>query len=44
MSAGKMDSLNVDGIVTHQLPLEKHLDGIEMVHAGRNFINVLLRP
>src|SRR2546423_824880 len=36
--------LNVDGIVTHQLPLEQYLDGIHMVHTGHESIKVLLRP
>lgn len=36
--------LKTDGIVTHQLPLEKYLEGIEMVHSGRDSIKVMLRP
>ncbi len=36
--------LNVDGIVTHQLPLDRYLEGFEMVHAGTESIKVLLRP
>lgn len=36
--------LNVDGIVTHQLPLEQYLDGIQMVHSGIESIKVLLMP
>ena len=36
--------LQVDGIVTHQLPLERYLVGIEMVHSGAESIKVLLRP
>lgn len=36
--------LRVDGIVTHQLPLDDYLSGIHMVHAGRDSIKVLLRP
>ena len=36
--------LNVDGIVTHQLPLEQYLDGLHMVTAGSESIKVLLRP
>ena len=36
--------LKVDGIVTHQLPLERYLDGIHMVHGGKDSIKVLLRP
>jgi threonine dehydrogenase-like Zn-dependent dehydrogenase len=36
--------LKVDGIVTHQLPLERYLEGFEMVHAGVESIKVLLRP
>src|SRR5262249_39396539 len=36
--------LNVDGIVTHELPLEKYQEGIEKVYAGSDSIKVLLRP
>jgi threonine dehydrogenase-like Zn-dependent dehydrogenase len=36
--------LNVDGIVTHELPLEQYLDGIHLVHGGKDSIKVLLRP
>jgi len=36
--------LKVDGIVTHQLPLDKYLDGLHMVHSGKSSIKVLLRP
>lgn len=36
--------LHVDGIVTHQLPLEKYLDGFHMVHSGTESLKVLLRP
>ena len=36
--------LKVDGIVTHELPLEGYLAGIEMVHSGTELIKVLLRP
>jgi threonine dehydrogenase-like Zn-dependent dehydrogenase len=36
--------LNVGGIVTHQLPLEEYLAGIQMVHSGSESIKVLLRP
>lgn len=36
--------LSVEGIVTHQLPLERYLDGFHMVHSGKNSIKVLLRP
>ncbi len=36
--------LKTDGIVTHQLPLERYLDGIELVRSGRDSIKVLLRP
>jgi threonine dehydrogenase-like Zn-dependent dehydrogenase len=36
--------LNVDGIVTHQLPLDRYLDGLHMVHSGQSSIKVLLRP
>jgi erythritol/L-threitol dehydrogenase len=36
--------LKVDGIVTHELPLEQYLEGIHMVHAGTESIKVLLRP
>jgi threonine dehydrogenase-like Zn-dependent dehydrogenase len=36
--------LPVEGIVTHQLPLEQYLEGIRMVHSGRDSIKVLLRP
>lgn len=36
--------LKVDGIVTHQLPLDDYLDGFHMVHDGRDSIKVLLRP
>ncbi len=36
--------LKVDGIVTHQLPLENYLDGIHKVHSGKESIKVLLRP
>ena len=36
--------LKVDGMVTHQLPLERFREGIELVHAGKDSIKVLLRP
>lgn len=36
--------LKVDGIVTHQLPLDQYLNGIQMVAAGTESIKVLLRP
>jgi threonine dehydrogenase-like Zn-dependent dehydrogenase len=36
--------LKVDGIVTHQLMLEEYLDGIHLVHDGKNSIKVLLKP
>lgn len=36
--------LKVDGIVTHQIPLEKYEEGIQMVAGGKNSIKVLLRP
>ncbi len=36
--------LNVEGIVTHQLPLESYLEGIHLVHSGKESIKVLLRP
>ena len=36
--------LKTEGIVTHELPLERFLEGIHLVHAGRNSIKVLLRP
>ncbi len=36
--------LKVDGIVTHELPLEGYLEGIRMVEAGKDSIKVLLRP
>ncbi len=36
--------LKVDGIVTHQLPLERYLEGFHQVHSGRDSIKVLLRP
>jgi threonine dehydrogenase-like Zn-dependent dehydrogenase len=36
--------LNVQGIVTHQLPLESYLDGFHLVNAGLDSIKVLLRP
>ena len=36
--------LNVDGIVTHELPLESYLEGFHMVQSGKDSIKVLLRP
>lgn len=36
--------LDVEGIVTHRLPLERYLDGIHQVHDGKDSIKVLLRP
>jgi erythritol/L-threitol dehydrogenase len=36
--------INVEGIVTHQLPLEHYLDGFHLVNAGLDSIKVLLRP
>jgi len=30
--------------VTHQIPLEKYEEGIQMVAGGQNSIKVLLRP
>jgi threonine dehydrogenase-like Zn-dependent dehydrogenase len=36
--------LNVEGMVTHQLPLERYAEGIQMVALGKNSIKVLLRP
>jgi threonine dehydrogenase-like Zn-dependent dehydrogenase len=36
--------LNVEGIVTHQLPMEKYREGIQLVIDARNSIKVLLRP
>ncbi len=36
--------LKVDGIVTHQLPLEAFREGIEMVHTAAHSIKVLLLP
>ena len=36
--------LKVEGIVTHRLPLEDYLEGIHLVHAGKDSIKVLLRP
>jgi threonine dehydrogenase-like Zn-dependent dehydrogenase len=36
--------LDVEGIVTHELPLEEYLEGIHLVHAGKDSIKVLLRP
>lgn len=36
--------LKVDGIVTHQLPLERYQEGIDLVASGRDSIKVLLRP
>lgn len=36
--------LKTTGIVTHQLPLERFQDGIELVHSARESIKVLLRP
>lgn len=36
--------LKVDGIVTHELPLEDYLNGFHMVHDGRQSIKVLLKP
>lgn len=36
--------LKVDGMVTHQLPMEQYLDGIHKVHDGKHSIKVLLRP
>jgi len=36
--------LRVDGIVTHELPLDDYLDGIHRVHSGKDSIKVLLRP
>lgn len=36
--------LKVNGIVTHSLPLEQYLDGIQMVLSGKSSIKVLLRP
>jgi len=36
--------INVEPIITHQLPLEKYLEGIEMVHSGTASIKVLLVP
>ncbi len=36
--------LNVDGMVTHKLPLESYLEGFHMVHNSTNSIKVLLEP
>ncbi len=36
--------LKVDGIVTHQLPLEGFQEGIDLVASGQESIKVLLRP
>jgi len=36
--------LRTDGIVTHELPLEEHARGFDMVHSGADSIKVLLRP
>jgi len=36
--------LKVDGIVTHQLPLESYLEGFHLVHSGTDSLKVLLRP
>lgn len=36
--------LKVDGIVTHQIPLDGYREGFDMVHSGRESIKVLLRP
>ncbi|MDE2127347.1 MAG: alcohol dehydrogenase catalytic domain-containing protein [Armatimonadetes bacterium] len=36
--------LNVDGIVTHQLPLDGFQEGLELVHSGASSIKVLLIP
>lgn len=36
--------LKVDGMVTHELPLDKFLEGIHLVHAGKNCLKVLLKP
>lgn len=36
--------LQVDGIVTHDLPLERFEEGLDLVHSGSNCIKVLLRP
>ncbi len=36
--------LNVDGIVTHELSLERYLEGFQMVMSGSGSIKVLLKP
>jgi threonine dehydrogenase-like Zn-dependent dehydrogenase len=36
--------LKSEGIVTHELPLDRFLEGIEMVHDAKHAIKVLLRP
>jgi erythritol/L-threitol dehydrogenase len=36
--------INVDPIITHELPLEQFEDGIHMVHRAKDSIKVLLRP
>jgi threonine dehydrogenase-like Zn-dependent dehydrogenase len=36
--------LRTQGIVTHQLPLDRFAEAFDLVHAGGNSIKVLLRP
>jgi threonine dehydrogenase-like Zn-dependent dehydrogenase len=36
--------LKVDGVVTHQLPLERYQEAFHLVHEGKSSIKALLRP
>ncbi|MBM3495001.1 MAG: zinc-binding dehydrogenase [Armatimonadetes bacterium] len=36
--------LRTEGIVTHEMPLDRHAEAFELVHSGGDSIKVLLRP
>jgi erythritol/L-threitol dehydrogenase len=36
--------INMEGVVTHVLPLEQFESALEMVHAGQDSIKVVLKP
>jgi len=41
LAAGQIDG---SVFITHELPLEEYVQGVELVHAGKNSLKVLLKP